>query len=202
VAAPLRLVRFADVPSSPWRNGRGTTRELLVSSSGAAEGFDWRVSVANVDEGGPFSSFPGTDRVLMLCHGSGMTLVIDGEPVRLTPHEPVVFAGEAATSAVLEAGPTTDLNVMTRRGVASAGVATLVVADTLEVASEPGATTVLVVLADELQLAAFGVEQRLGCYDTVVVEGRVTLSGRGSVARIDLRIQRDQIVMAWLTPEC
>ena len=43
-----------DVAPQPWANGGGTTRELLVAEDGA-----WRVSLAEIEQDGPFSSFPG-----------------------------------------------------------------------------------------------------------------------------------------------
>ncbi|HEY3634719.1 MAG TPA: HutD family protein, partial [Caldimonas sp.] len=54
------LVRTADVPAQPWKNGGGVTRELLALPAGD----DWRVrvSVAEVASDGAFSTFVGVDR--------------------------------------------------------------------------------------------------------------------------------------------
>ena len=99
-----------------WKNGLGWTREVLRWPPGADD-WDWRVSIAEVDKGGPFSSFHGVDRELVLLSGAGMRLVFeDGERVELRPpHERHRFAGERALEAELFDGPTHDFNLMWRR---------------------------------------------------------------------------------------
>ena len=67
----------ADVRRVPWKNGRGVTEELLVlpdSATFARGDFDVRISKATVSEPGPFSSFPGFDRVLVVTAGAGLRL--------------------------------------------------------------------------------------------------------------------------------
>ena len=55
------------------------TREIARSpSSGADSDFDWRVSIAEVATGGPFSRFPGIDRVLIRIGEAPLALVIAG----------------------------------------------------------------------------------------------------------------------------
>jgi len=103
----------------PWKNGGGSTTELLVDPPGAtlAGGFRWRLSTATVAASGPFSAFPGVDRTLLLLSGRGMEL--DHGPhgrVRLAgPLEPVRFPGEWATFGRLLDGPCVDFNVMCAR---------------------------------------------------------------------------------------
>ncbi|MFN9927385.1 MAG: HutD family protein, partial [Phenylobacterium sp.] len=59
------LLRAADRLAVPWKNGGGITRELAVWPPGASfDDFVWRVSMAEVHQDGPFSSFPGVDRIL------------------------------------------------------------------------------------------------------------------------------------------
>jgi environmental stress-induced protein Ves len=99
-----------------WKNGLGWTREVFRSPPGPAE-WDWRVSIAEVDKGGPFSVFPGVDRELVLLSGEGMRLDFeDGESVELRPpHGRHGFAGERMLGAELFNGPTQDFNLMWRR---------------------------------------------------------------------------------------
>jgi environmental stress-induced protein Ves len=104
------LVRAADAVVMPWRNGGGITREYLTST--AEDGLDWRLSVAQVASDGPFSEFPGLDRMLVLLEGNGMTLSFDDATVRLIDQlDHHRFAGEAAVNATLIDGPTRDLNL-------------------------------------------------------------------------------------------
>lgn len=103
----------------PWRNGGGSTREVAIEppDGSVATGFRWRISIAGVAADGPFSAFPGVDRSLWLLSGGGMEIDVADRRVRLErPYQRVDFAGEAAVSARLLAGPTTDLNVMVARG--------------------------------------------------------------------------------------
>ena len=109
-----RVLRFGELPVSRWRNGGGVTRE--VASAPADSDFDWRVSIADVDAPGPFSAFPGVDRVITLLDGDGMVLTVDGVEHRLIRHTPFAFAGEERTTCALTWGSTRDLNLMTRRG--------------------------------------------------------------------------------------
>jgi environmental stress-induced protein Ves len=102
-----------------WLNGGGETTELAVSPEHATfDTFDWRLSAAHVAIDGPFSSFPGIDRSLIVTSGAGLTLVSQGLPsTTCTPDKPPLeFPGDRAIQGVLVDGPVSDLNVMTRRG--------------------------------------------------------------------------------------
>src|SRR5512139_1209389 len=112
----LRIIRSADYPARPWKNGGGTTRDIIVSPPGASlDDFDWRLSLAQVDRDGPFSRFEGVDRTLVLLTGA-MTLHEQGRRIDLVRHEPAMFEGERAIDATVAGGATLDFNVMTRRG--------------------------------------------------------------------------------------
>lgn len=115
----MRILRAADRKASPWKNGGGVTWEVAASPEGATlDTFDWRLSVAEVVSGGPFSNFPGVDRVLTLIQGDGLQLRIDCDPPVLlgASSPPLAFAGDAACKAELVGAPIRDLNVMVRRG--------------------------------------------------------------------------------------
>jgi environmental stress-induced protein Ves len=115
----MRLIRSAEYRRMAWKNGGGETMEIAIAPEGAAlDAFDWRISAARVAVDGPFSRFPGIDRTLMILDGSGICLAIDDRaPLDLTADSaPIAFSGDIAASAVLIAGPVTDLNVMTSRG--------------------------------------------------------------------------------------
>ena len=122
------LIPWDSLRAAPWKNGGGVTREIAAFPAGSdTSNFTWRVSVADIDAGGPFSTFPGVDRNLVLLSGKGMELVQDdGKVYQLAqPLDIASFAGEAAISARLFDGPTRDLNVMVRRDQGSATVQAL-----------------------------------------------------------------------------
>jgi environmental stress-induced protein Ves len=115
----MPILRLADSPSRPWKNGLGRTREIAVHPPEAGmDDFLWRVSVAEVDSAAPFSSFPGIDRVIVLLDGAGFTMTLDGMRTHAltVPHAPFAFPGEAGVTVALAGGPTRDFNLMTRRG--------------------------------------------------------------------------------------
>lgn len=133
----MRILHTADYRVMQWKNGGGTTTEIAVSPDGAGLGdFDWRISMARVEQDGPFSSFPGIDRTLSIIDGEGIILsVSDRIPFGLTKaSEPLAFPADAPTRAALIAGPIIDLNVMTRRGRASHYLERLTVSGDAEIA--------------------------------------------------------------------
>lgn len=190
------VLRWSEYRSMPWKNGGGVTREV---ASGAvrdpdgtrepADGFDWRVSIADVDAGGPFSPFPGIDRVITLVEGEGMVLTVDGTPQLVEPLSPFAFSGDATTDCLLKAGAVRDMNVMTRRGRATARVriATVAAARDAEIACVEGETLLVMAATDGITVGGpDGRETALGRLDCVRHEGAGTLNlrGDGSVAVI------------------
>ena len=112
----MKLVTLDLIAPQPWKNGGGSTRELLAWPGTA----DWqlRVSVADIAQDGPFSPYPGVERWFAVLEGAGVRLAWPGgHERRLTPRDPALrFAGEPAPHCHLLAGPTRDLNLMLRGG--------------------------------------------------------------------------------------
>lgn len=119
----LQRFSFASLPVSSWRNGGGETREIISWPVGKAL-FDWRASIATIAADGQFSRFEGIERSITLLSGAGVRLLVEGElNHRLDcPGEPFTFSGETPIEAQLINDTTTDFNIMTRRGQASARV--------------------------------------------------------------------------------
>ena len=163
-----------------WKNGGGVTRELAAEPSGATTtDFDWRVSVADVTVGGPFSAFPGVDRVITLIEGTGMSITVDGVRHELVPHAPFAFSGDADTTCALASAATRDLNVMTRRGRRAASVEVLSVASTSRLVAQDG-TVLLVVVQGETSVEEEGTGLlALGALDALLCDGPVSLVLRG-----------------------
>lgn len=121
----LHRFSIADLPRTPWKNGGGSTREVVCQPPGAdMDRFDWRVSIASIAQPGPFSVFPGIDRTILLLDGDGVQLRSEGHfDHRLdTPAQPFAFAGDVAVDCTLLGRESTDFNVMARRGVVYADV--------------------------------------------------------------------------------
>jgi environmental stress-induced protein Ves len=114
------LIPFASLAPVPWKNGGGSTTEIVIEPAEAQfDDFDWRISLATITHDGPFSLFPGVDRTLALVEGPGLVLDIDNTSRFVLGGEDTVleFPGEAVINATLNEGATIDFNVMTRRDV-------------------------------------------------------------------------------------
>lgn len=185
----LGIVRFAELPVVAWRNGGGVTREVVAGGSGSdPQGFDWRISIADVTAPGPFSQFPGVDRVITLVEGERMDLVIDGVEHVLGLHELLRFDGASQVSSTLPAGPTRDLNVMTHRDRQSAAVALMDLSETRPTAV--AGSQVLVLLTGSAVVAGADASRaELHPLDAVCPRGvhvrLVTGTGRVAVVRIE-----------------
>ena len=187
---PTFVVRTpADARRLPWRNGRGVTEELAIGPADASferDDWAWRISRAAVVEDGPFSLFPGVDRVLVLTEGAGLALRhgSDGATVRLTPLVAHAFPGDVATVASCLAGPVRDLNVMTRRGRVRVRVAVVRTApDGAHVDLAPGDVVVHAVAGPVAVLVGGPASRR------VTLEAGDTLVGAGLAAATSLGLR-------------
>jgi uncharacterized protein len=121
----MQIVKKHEYRTVPWKNGGGTTVELYVSPAGSVE-FDWRVSIASIAASGPFSTFSGYDRCIVLLQGQGMSLDIEGTgnmPLRAL--KPFSFSGDAKVTGVLQDGPVSDFNLIVRRSFATGQIEVL-----------------------------------------------------------------------------
>jgi uncharacterized protein len=110
-----QTIRLDDVQPTRWRNGGGTTRELIAWPGSTS--WLWRASVAEVAQDGPFSSFAGVQRWFAVLEGHGVCLTVDGYLHMLTKSDqPLVFDGAAQTSCELLGGVTQDFNLMVQGG--------------------------------------------------------------------------------------
>ena len=167
----MQLLRASERKAASWKNGGGVTREVATGPSGAGfDNFDWRISMADVATDGPFSSFPDVDRLLAVLKGR-LRLTVGGRPAVDLDYnaQPVAFPGDVIASAVLEAGPVLDLNVMSRRGRIRADLRRLDVLLPQIVAADAEA---LVVVAGHVALHV--ITPRAACdldpYDAVLLE--------------------------------
>jgi uncharacterized protein len=182
------IVRFADLTPVPWRNGGGVTREVVSSGGSGLQGFDWRISIAEVSKAGPFSAFPGVDRIITVVEGEGMDLVIDGVEHVLGLYEPLGFDGASRTECVRLTGPLRDLNVMTRNDRLSASVAIRDLSMTRPIAID-GNQVLVLLTGSAVVVGADGSRTVLSLLDAVCPRGEhvrlVEGSGRAAVVRIE-----------------
>ena len=109
-------LRPTDYRTQPWKNGRGTTTELLHLVDPSTDATLLRLSRASVVEDGPFSLFPGIERNLTVLTGPGFRLTGPAIDLRCDPLVPVAFPGDVEIRAVeTNNQPSDDFNVMTAR---------------------------------------------------------------------------------------
>lgn len=177
----MRFLPAADRTPAPWKNGGGTTWEIAAQPPGAdLSAFDWRLSIAQVATAGPFSVFPGVDRVLTVIAGTGLRLTIEGQGEAMLDDAspPLAFPGDAAASATLDAGPIRDLNLMVRRGAWRGSVRRI---DGLATIIATARITVLAALAP----SRVG-DRVLAAEDALIVDPDATLTMNGRLLLIGL----------------
>lgn len=177
----------------PWKNGGGTTLELAVEPPGATlgMGFAWRLSTAEVAASGPFSSFPGLERTLLLLAGEGFLLDFGAlGQVRLDrPLEPARFEGAWPARADLLGGPCVDFNLMADPARCKARLEARDLDRTLRL--DLDATTILLFVArGTASVPALGLHLGQGHLLRVEAEGGVleVLPGYGGAGVVIVRV--------------
>lgn len=179
----IRIQRAAGRVETRWKNGGGVTREIAVSPPGSGfADFSWRISIASVSAGGPFSVFPATDRELVVLAGA-LRLSIEGRgDLVVQPGSPSVrFPGDAPCIGEPTEAPVTDLNVMTRRGEFSSQTTWLAVERRHAVRAQAART--FVVAVDPVTLIARELAYELHAQDLAELQpedGEVALVARSA----------------------
>jgi uncharacterized protein len=190
VPMTLRVRRRDAHRRMPWQNGGGITYEVARAPDAAESSeFTWRISMAEVAGAGPFSALPGVDRIIVLIDGQWMALTVDGERQVLEREQPLSFSGDSRVACEVP-GASRDLNVMTRRGRATATLE-IVPPSTGRRVEPGGADLVVLVCVDgtvhiDTDTEAAGLET----YDAALCTGAgpVTVSGPGTVAAARIRL--------------
>jgi environmental stress-induced protein Ves len=159
----------------PWRNGAGTTHEIMVDDTPGASSapFRWRLSMADLAGDGPFSELPDVDRILVLLAGADVELTIDGAaPAPLGIHAAIAFPGDVPTSLTMAPGTGRDLNLMWDRTRAEGSVAILHIGDEMRIDAP---TAFAIALGGSATVAIDDEEHVLGEQDALQVDDGGTL---------------------------
>ncbi|MGW0734741.1 HutD/Ves family protein [Streptomyces sp. NPDC002851] len=180
-----RVIRMTTLEPQRWANGRGWTREIhREPATDSASTALWRLSLADIEETGPFSKFPEMDRHLLSAAPVPLHLSVDGTLHNLRYTQVISFAGESEVATTAVHGRAQALNLMTRRGIRSSldllrGDAQLPVTS--------ATSTALVVLDGTVSLGG----RRLARFDTVLPGNdgtRLSLQA-ATVARVRIATQ-------------
>jgi len=177
-----------------WKNDGGWTTEIAREPADPASDFVWRISIADIESDGPFSSFPGVARELMLLAGSGIELDIDdAPPFRLSERfQRVRFEGESRVECRLLAGATRDFNVMTQRDAVRAEVMGRPLVGSMVLFPEAGVVWLAHLVSGAAEARTDGEAARIEIGDTLRIDfasrddGRVVIEGGGEIVLVKL----------------
>jgi hypothetical protein len=187
-AMHVQLIRAADLKPQPWKNGGGTTRLIAVEPCGA-EDFDWRVSMARVETAGPFSSFQGIDRTLLVLEGELTLAFADGRRVVVdSAGPPLTFGGEEEAVAETPATAVVDLNLMVRRGGFTTGAERRSVTSAAAVVCQD--VTFILCRTGGLSIACGAEAHELRPDDALRIDG-----ARGAAARLRCDLFTDIVIV-------
>lgn len=200
-----RLISANEYRRVRWRNGAGWTREIHAGFSqrtahhdsglAAETHWDWRLSIAEIEQDAPFSTFPGIERELVLLSGNGLRLRFeDGRtPLLEPPHGRCRFAGEHAVTGELVDGPTHDFNLMWRRDAVAAQLWHRPLVGPMVIFVDPGSTWAIYLIAGDARIGGDARLPPMTTGDTALLEAgaaraRYVLEGGGEVLLV--RVER------------
>lgn len=179
-----------------WKNDLGWTTELAIAPADGSldAGFDWRLSIAEIESDCDFSRLDGCDRSLMLLEGDGVALSFDGgDEVPLRERGRAArFAGEAATHCRLIGGPGRDFNAITRRGVYTHQVWLRPLAGPLVLFPDPSVTWFVYQLSGSVECRHGVQREDLVTHESAAIEfaagenGQCVLAGGGELVLVKL----------------
>jgi len=140
----------------PWKNGLGVQYEITCDGS-LPDDWTWRLSIADITQNVPFSSFPGVTREFCVADGNGLVLNVNGVDHRCEPGSITTFRGDDVVFATLINGPMRALNLMVRDGAKSRSLRLGTVGQSIDfcsvvIALGSTSTSNLVVNSDQVSL--------------------------------------------------
>ena len=197
----LKHLTVDDYRVMPWKNEGGSTTEIAIYplQSTMSDSFLWRVSLAQLNGSGPFSSFPGYERSIVQLSGHPMQLIHqDGHPKvkELEPLTPYLFPGEWTTDGKLE-GRAEDFNLMLRRDAVSGNLECLQLKANEVVTAQSAKSTLIWVYRGKVVWESQAQRKSLMTRDSLLIEGsghdHFQLEGTGGdaivfIARINPKI--------------
>lgn len=181
----MQIIRQTDLVEQPWKNGGGITRDIAAHREG--ETLLWRLSMADVDGDGPFSTFAGLTRVLTVIRGSGMVLHSPESDLPADYACPVTFDGATPITASLTSGSIRDFNLMYATAKLD-GTAECLHGPAHDTIGAPDQTVVIHCITGQIDLT-----------DDDLTDGDLTDGGR--LVAGDTAISTDQAVAISLTPD-
>lgn len=177
----MQIFSATTAKATPWKNGGGVTRELCLER---VEGhIHWRMSLADIEQNGAFSTFPDMCRVLTIAQGQGVTLTGQHEQLRASPSTPLAFDGALDLTSELIDGSTQALNIMWNSALVQVDIQVLR-AGAFDIGAN--AHTALYVLKGSARLGRYDLDAGEGCLvKDAPVNGMVSTGAELWVAQIN-----------------
>lgn len=200
LAAQARLIPSNDYVRMRWHNHAGWTRQILQAGGPGADAvqdgpaWDWRLSIAEIEQSAVFSRLPGVERALVLLQGNGLVLRFDegSERVLQAPHGRCRFGGERGVEGVPVDGVVHAFNLMWRRDAVAAELWHRPLVGPMVVFVDPGSCWAVYLIAGDARIGGDMALPPMAGGDTAVLraEGsrvRYVVEGGGEVllVRID-----------------
>lgn len=175
----MHIVRQSEFKASPWKNGGGITHEALREPEGADE-FRWRVSVAHIDAGGPFSNFAGYARTMVLLRGGGVLLQLSDGSRRMmrAAGDMAQFDGALGVDCELLNGPCVDLNLMVSKSMGAAHARVERLQDPRSVQLREGESMLVFPIDGPVAIQTAAASDSLEPWDLAVLAGTAVRSAR------------------------
>ncbi|WP_347261188.1 HutD family protein [Rudaea sp.] len=190
----IRHLRQDDYRRVRWKNGGGWTTELYSHPAPENDdGFGWRVSIADVESDGAFSTFPQCDRWIALLDGNGMRLEFDdASPAALDQRLHFVhFSGDVRTRGSLVDGPVRDFNLIARRDLWQCEIRRRPLVGSMLFAASAADLWFVHLAAGSARIERRGELPEIGAGDSLLLEsegesGSVVIDGGGELVVIRL----------------
>lgn len=183
----MLILRASGYRTVPWKNGGGTTQEILREPAEPTP-FDWRLSLATIDQPGPFSPFAGYQRTLVLVSGAGVELDFGqhGRSKLTAVGQLVQFEGAWTAHCTLAGGRTRDLNLIVSKERVSATSESLELSQPKLVNTTEWSHTLVCCISGAVRLTnTAGHTEELGSTDVAqcsAQDGNVTCTPAGTTA--------------------
>lgn len=200
LAAKTRVIPSNDYVRMRWNNRAGWTRQIVQAGGPGTDAlqdgsaWDWRLSIAEIEQPAAFSCFPGVERALVLLQGNGLVLRFEEGPehVLQAPHGRCRFRGERGVEGVPVDGVVHAFNLMWRRNAVTAELWHRPLVGPMVVFVDPGSCWTVYLIAGDARISGDAALPPMAGGDTAVlraegVRARYVIEGGGEVllVRID-----------------
>jgi uncharacterized protein len=176
-----------------WANQHGWTREIHRHPADGV-GFEWRASIAEIDQPGAFSLFPGHRRHLVLLEGSLLALEVGSSTHTLQPpYQRIEFDGNDEVAAGLPEGPVRAFNLIHRPELWQVDILLRPLVGPMVFFAEPGQQWLIYLIRGECDLKQPPGAVHLTAGDALLLGGeyagdrRAIIDGGGELLLVNLR---------------